>query len=162
MCGSLAESTCLGSGGLRDILGLNGDISCDGETPVVAICEATQKSDGGLILNLVASVGDVFAFTLRGATVDSDGGMVTGSCEITIIEDELSYGGSLGRCGTEPPSDVQPCQITNVVVGDADGADLSFEVECLALLNDITERAFDVGGPDGGPASVRFARCTGF
>lgn len=161
-CGALAQSTCLGNAGLRDILGVNGEVSCDGETPVIVICEATQMSDGGLILTLVASVGDQFAFELRGARVDPDGSMVTGSCEITIIEDGLSYGGSLGTCGREPPSMDQPCQIYNVILGDADGADISFDVECEALLSGTTGNSFDVGGRDGGPAKIRFARCTGF
>jgi len=158
-CGSLAEGTCLGPGGLREILGLNGEVSCDDVTPVVAICEATRRSDGGLILTLVASVGDRFAFELRGATVDSTGTIVSGGCELTIIEDELSYGGDLGACGAEPPSMAQPCQISNVSL---DGAEISFDVECEALLSDVTENAFDVGGPNGGPATVRFARCNGF
>lgn len=163
MCGSLAE-TCLGAGGLRQILGVNGEISCDLETPLVAICEATQRSDGGLLLTLVASVGDEFAFALRGATVDPNGSMVSGSCEITIIEDQLPYGGGngRGRCGAEPPSTEQPCQISNVILGDADGADLSFDVECSTLLSGTTGRSFNVGDPEGGPATIRFARCSGF
>ncbi|MDH3728068.1 MAG: hypothetical protein OER77_11110 [Myxococcales bacterium] len=158
-CGSPAAGTCLGTGGLREILGVNGEASCDGETPVVGICEGTRRSDGGLILTLVASVGDRFAFELRRATVDSDGTMVSGGCELTIIEDQLAYGGSLGTCGAEPPSMDQPCQISNVALG---GADISFDVECEALLSDVTENAFDVGGPNGGPATIRFDRCTGF
>jgi len=158
-CGSLAAGTCLGTGGLREILAINGEVSCDGETPVIAICEGTRRSDGGLLLTLVASVGDRFAFELRGATVDSDGSMVSGACELTIIEDQLSYGGNVGACGAEPPSMDQPCQISNVVLG---GADISFDVECEALLSNVTEKAFDVGGPNGEPATIRFARCTGF
>ena len=158
-CGSRAENTCLGTGGLREILAVHGEVSCDGETPVVAICEGTRRSDGGLIVTLVASVGDRFAFELRGATVDADGSMVSGACEITIIEDRLSYGGNSGACGAEPPSMNQPCQISNVVLG---GADISFDFECEALLSVVTESGFDVAGPNGGPATVRFARCTGF
>jgi hypothetical protein len=156
---SAPQSTCLGNGGLREILAVNGEISCDDETPVVAICEATRTPEGGLILNLLASVGDRFGFELRGATVVPDGTTVSGACELTIIEDQLAYGGNLGACGTEPPSMNQPCQISNVVVG---GADISFEVECEALLSSTTGNSFDVGGPGGGPATVRFARCTGF
>ncbi|MDH3623974.1 MAG: hypothetical protein OES69_11870 [Myxococcales bacterium] len=159
-CGFFPENgTCLGTGGLREILAVNGEVSCDEETPVTVICEGTRRSDGGLLLTLVASVGDRFAFELRGATVDSDGSMVSGACELTIIEDELSYGGDLGACGNEPPSMDQPCRISNVALG---GADVSFDVECEALLSDVTGNAFDVGGPNGGPATVRFARCTGF
>ncbi len=158
-CGSLAESTCLGSGALREILGVNGEVSCDDVTPVLAICEGTRRPDGGVILTLVASVGDRFGFELRGATLDPDGSTVSGPCELTIMEDQLAYGGDVGVCGAEPPSMNQPCQISNVVL---DGADISFDVRCEALLSGVTGNAFDVGGPNGGPATVRFARCTGF
>lgn len=154
------QSTCLGNGGLREILGVNGEVSsCDEETPVIAICEATRRPDGGLILTLLASVGDRFGFELRGATLDPDGSTVSGACELTIIEDQLPYGGSLGTCGAEQPSMNQPCQISNVVLG---GADISFDVECRTLLSSTTGNSFDVGGPGGVPASIRFARCTGF
>lgn len=159
-CGSLAASTCLGSGGVRNIVGVNGGPSCDDEPPVVAICEATERADGDLILTLVASVGDGFGFSLRGATIDPEGSMVMGSCEITIVEDQASYGGNAGRCGSEPPSMEQPCRISNVTLGGAD-ADLSFDVECENLVDGVSNRAFDVGGTNGGAATVRFLRCDG-
>lgn len=153
--------TCLGSGGSRDIIGLNGEVSCEENTPIIAICEATQTSDDRLILNLVASVGDLFAFELRGAAIERDGTLTESSCEVTIIEDELAYGGDLGGCGAEEPSMEQPCQITNVVVSDDAGADLAFDIECQELISGTTGNAFDVGGLGGGPSTIRFARCSG-
>ena len=153
------QSTCLGDAGLREILGLNGEVSCVGDNPIIAICEATLTSEGDPILTLVAAVGDLFAFELRGAAV-GPGSTVGGSCEVTIIEDELAYGGSLGRCGGEEPSLQQPCQITNVAFGE-DNADVALEFRCEDLRSSTTGDVYDVAGPDGGPATVRFARCTG-
>ena len=158
---SLPQGNCLGNGGLREILGVNGEVSCDGETPLIAICEL-QRFEGGQLLTLVASVGDEFAFELRGATVESDGSVSGAACAITIIEDQVSYGGRLGACGDAQPSMEQPCQISNVVLGDADGADISFDVACEGLLSDTTANSYDVGGREGGPARIRFARCTSF
>ncbi len=128
---------------------------------MVGICEATRRSDGGFILTLEASVGDRFAFELRGATLDSNGTLVSGGCELTIIEDQLSYGANIGRCGAEPPSMEQPCEISNLDLNDG-SADISFDFECQALRSAVTGSAFDVAGPSGAPATVRFARCTGF
>ncbi len=158
---SLPQSNCLGNGGLREILGVNGEVSCDGETPLIAICEL-QRFEGGQLLTLVASVGDEFAFELRGVAVESDGSVSGAACAVTIIEDQVSYGGRLGACGDAQPSMEQPCQISNVVLGDADGADISFDVACQGLLSDTTGNSYNVGGREGGPARIRFARCTSF
>lgn len=156
------QSNCLGNGGFREILGVSGEVSCDGETPLIAICEL-QRFEGGQLLTLVASVvdefGHEFAFELRGAAVESNGSVSGTACAITIIEDQVSYGGRLGACGDAQPSMEQPCQISNVVLGDAD---ISFDVACQGLLSDTTGNSYNVGGREGGPARIRFARCTSF
>ena len=103
---SLPQGNCLGNGGLREILGVNGEVSCDGETPLIAICEL-QRFEGGQLLTLVASVGDEFAFELRGVAVESDGSVSGAACAVTIIEDQVSYGGRLGACGDAQPSVAQ-------------------------------------------------------
>jgi hypothetical protein len=162
------QSTCLGNGGNREILGVNGEAVCDDQSTILAICEAIPRSNGGFVLTLIASVlgqdedgvpSVDFGFELRGAVVGADDSM--SGCEVTIVEDGLAYGSNLGTCGREPPSMDQPCQISNVILGDADGADISFELKCDTLLSS-TGHAFDVGGGTDGRATIRFARCTGF
>jgi len=158
-CGAIDQGTCLrpegGPAGARELFGLNGETSCERDDPVLAICEAQETEAGDLLITLEAAVGSQFAFELRGAVVDRDGTNVEGTCQITIVEDSASYGGSLGACGSEPPSLEQPCQISNVVVDDAAGIDLSFDFECEGLISPTSTQGFDVDG------SARFARCQG-
>lgn len=157
-CGALAESTCLRPEGApqgeRELFLIDDEIACDGDQAVV-ICEASQTSDGRRNLNLEALVGSSFAFEVS-VVVGGDNSMIEGLCDVTVVEDGLAYGGTLGTCGFEPPSLEQPCQVSNLVIGNIDGADISFDVSCERLLSPTTESGFDVD------ATVRFARCDGF
>ncbi len=100
-CGSLAEETCLGPVGQREIIGELGQAACNGD-PIVAVCEAVRRADGTRSVTIEADVGGEFAFELRGATIDQDGAVEEAACNITIVEDGLPY--DIGACGTKPPS----------------------------------------------------------
>ncbi len=156
-CGSLAEETCLGDVGQRAIMGARGETSCTGE-PIVAACEAVERSNGMRVVFLEASVGGDFAFELTGATVDpGDGSMEATACNVTIVEDGLPY--DVGSCGEDPPSMEQPCQLSNI---STEGGEVVFDLECDALLSSVTGNGFDVGAVGGGPTTIRFNNCDGF
>jgi hypothetical protein len=158
-CGAFASSTCLRPAGApvgeREILGLNGDTACDG-SQLIARCELNEGSDGSLRLTLVASVED-FAFELRATGLAADGSAIENSCHVTVVEDQASYGGQvLGTCGLGPPTLAQPCRLSNIELGEIEGVDVSFNVECNSLRSDVTGDGFDVDG------RIQFARCEGF
>jgi hypothetical protein len=155
-CGALAPKSCLGTVGQRAIVGEHREPTCTGD-PIIAICEAVQRADGTRIVTLEANVGDEFAFELRGATVDTDGGVEQTGCNVTIIEDGLRY--DIGACGTEPPSMLQPCQLSDVSV---EGSDVVFGLECDSLVSSGSAQAFDVGAVGGGPTTIRLSNCVGF
>ena len=153
-CGSLAPETCLGSAGQRALIGGHGQVSCTGG-PIIAVCEAVQRSDGSRTVTLEASVDGRFSFELRGATV-SDGSIVEQTaCNVTIIEDEVPY--DVGGCDTDPPSMAQPCQLSNIGIA---GSEVTVDVECESLFSSVIgTSAFDVGAVGGGPATIRFVNC---
>jgi hypothetical protein len=155
-CGTLAPDTCLGAVGQRAIMGEHRQSACTGD-PIIAICEAVQRADGTRIVTLEANVGDTFAFELRGATIDADGVVGPAACNVTIIEDEVSY--DIGGCGQEAPSMAQPCELSNV---SAEGSEVVFGLECRSLMSSTTGAGFDVGAVGGGPTTIRFANCLGF
>ena len=157
-CGSLSEDTCLrpdgGAIGDRDIFGENGELGCDGENVTIVVCRATETESGRQMIDLEASVGG-FGFETR-IFASIDGATIDGTCEVTVLEDDLAYGGALGTCGIEPPSMEQPCQISNISIGDDESIDVSFDVLCEGLRSEtVPTDGFDV------QANIRFARCTG-
>lgn len=156
-CGAPAPDTCLNDGdGVheRAIVGEHGETSCTGD-PIIATCEAIERSSG-TNYRLEADVGGEFAFELV-ALVGSDNTPVEQSpCNVTIVEDGLPY--DIGACGTADPSPEQPCQLSNITVGDSD---VTLDLQCEALLSSTTGLGFDVGATGGGPATIRFANCTG-
>jgi hypothetical protein len=160
-CGSLADETCLGDGGQREIVGEHRQTACTGQA-IIAICEAVHRTDGTRSVTLEANIADDFAFELRGATIDTDNGIVESpSCVVTIIEDGVAYGGAqmLGGCGEEEPSIEQPCQLSKI---STEGNEVVFDLRCESLLSSVTTLAFDVGAVGGGATTIRFANCIGF
>lgn len=160
-CGSLAEQTCLGDFGQRSVVGHHGQVACTGD-PILAVCESVERSDGTRNISIEVNVDrdstsfPKFAFEID-ARVNNAGDSVE-SCNITIIEDEVPY--DVGACGQESPSMDQPCQLSNI---NTEGGEVSFDVECEALLSSVTGTSgFDVGALGGGPTTIRFANCTGF
>jgi hypothetical protein len=148
-CGSLAPETCLGASPQRAIVGEHGQTACT-EEPILAICEAVDRADGTRFISLEANVGNEFAFELD-AIIAGDGSVEQSSCNVTIVEDELPY--DLGACGSESPSIMQPCQLSNV---SAEGNEVTLDLQCAPLLSSTTGFGFDVD------ATIRFANCTGF
>jgi hypothetical protein len=167
-CGSLADPpTCLREDeegvvgpGWRSIVGSNGDTACTGDR-IFASCEVVEQPNGATLAFLEASVGDDFAFKLRGARVDSDdGSMPESGCFVTITEFGFMYGGgeATGSCGTEEPLPMeQPCQLSNITTGDGV---VEFDLECKSLISAAVS-GFDVGAIGPGPTTIRFENCTG-
>jgi hypothetical protein len=155
-CGALAPQTCLGTVGQRAIVGEHRQPACTGD-PIVAICEAVQRADGTRIVTLEANIANTFAFELRGATIDAEGVVEQTACNVTIIEDQVSY--DIGACGPAAPSMEQPCELSDVSV---EGNEVSFGLECRSLISSTTAAGFDVGAVGGGPTTIRFANCVGF
>lgn len=157
-CGAPAPETCLDDGeGIyeRAIVGEHGQIACT-EEPIIATCEAIERSNGNTSFRLEASVGNDFAFELEALIHTDDGSVSQATCNVTIVEDELPY--DIGRCGTDAPSVQQPCQLSNL---SFDGSDFAFDLRCESLLSSTTELGFDVGASGGGPTTIRFSNCTG-
>jgi hypothetical protein len=156
-CGTLAQETCLGAVGQREIVGEYRQAACTGD-PIIAICEAVQRADGTRSITLEANVGNDFAFELRGATIDTGDVVQQTACNVTIIEDQVPY--DIGTCGEDAPSMEQPCQLSNI---STQGNEVIFNLECRSLLSSVTGTSgFDVGAVGGGPATIRFANCIGF
>lgn len=160
-CGAPAPETCLDDGAgvnERAIVGEHGQTTCTGD-PLIASCEAIDRSSGTSI-RLEASVGNPFpdfAFALDAVVGLDDGSVRQGTCNVTIVEDQLPY--DIGACGTDAPSIEQPCQLSNISV---DGNQLVFDLQCQDLLSSTTGLGFDVGAVGGGPTTIRFANCLGF
>jgi len=153
-CTTPAE-TCLGQGNQRTIVGQNGQGTCTND-PIIASCEALERSDGTRLVFLEAHVSDRFGFELRGATVDpGDGTREPAACVVTVMEGGDDYGGMemLGACGEDPPSVDQPCQLLNV---ETSGNEVAFDLNCASLMSGTTGFGFDVG------ATIRFSNCAGF
>lgn len=155
-CGSLAE-TCLGDIGQRAIVGAHREVACTGD-PIIAICEAVDRSDGTRSITLEANLGGDFAFELRGATIDpGDGSIEATACNVTITENQVPY--DIGSCGQELPSIEQPCQLSEI---STEGNEVVFDLHCDSLLSSTTSQAFDVGAVGGGATTIRFSNCVGF
>jgi hypothetical protein len=154
-CGALVPNTCLGVVGQRSIVGEHGQLACTGD-PIVAVCEVVERIDGMRTVTLEANVGDKFAFELRGATIDADGSVEQTACNVTIIEDQVSY--DIGACGQDAPSMEQPCELSDVSV---EGNEVSFGLECRSLISSTTAAGFNVGAVGGGPTTIRFDNCLG-
>lgn len=162
-CPGAPVSTCLGDGGFRAIRGSHGEMSCTGD-PIIALCEAVERSDGSRTVTLEANVGNEFAFELRGASVNTGGEVQQTGCRVTIIENEVPYEigqmpSGTGNCGEAPPSEELPCQLSNVLV---EGSEVVFDLECDSLLSSTTVQGYDVGAIGGGPTTFRFSNCSGF
>ncbi|MBT8468268.1 MAG: hypothetical protein KJN97_05915 [Deltaproteobacteria bacterium] len=161
-CGSLAAETCLGSVGLRTILGEHGELACTGDA-ILAICESVDRADGTRNISLEVNVDrgnrsfPKFAFELEARINAADDSVE--SCNATITEDEVPY--DIGDCGEEPPSMAQPCQVSSVSTGNGG---VSFAIECKSLLSSVTgtTSGFDVGALGGGATTIQFANCRSF
>lgn len=150
-CGSLGD-TCLGSVGQRAIVGSRGEASCSGD-PIDVTCEAIERSNGTSI-TLKANIRNQYAFELDAILNDN---VVESFCNVTIIEDQAMY--DFGACGMDTPSPEQPCQLSSVSTGNGE---VVFDLQCDALVSKTSGLGFDVGAVGGGPATIRFANCTGF
>lgn len=155
-CGALGD-TCLGQLGQRAIVGADGDESCSGAR-IGVTCAAVERSDGSMLIDLSARVGDDYALELD-AILGED--TVETRCNLTIVEDGATY--DLGGCvgSSESTTVERPCQLSNIAIA---GGEVAFDIECAPnpILNPTSAFGFNVGALGGGPATIGFSNCSGF
>ena len=108
------------------------------------------------------------SLTIANLVTGASGGAVRGGCEITVVDDQTTYGGSnFGVCGGGVPGPMQPCQISNLVIdpGDPEGPTVAMDVLCrsLAAATDPVRLQRDLVGPaeSARPARIRLLNCPG-
>ncbi len=151
----------------HDICGFNRSDPCVEGAPEPSLSCSATEADGTRSLRFSASQGSGFSISVSGLVVPTNGGSAMGSsCRVTVLEGANTYQGS---CGGSPPSEAQPCQISDVVFIDDEG-NPTFEarVFCQFLQNqaspslEIEVTAVGAGPtPASTPARFRFANCSG-
>ena len=98
----------------RDVNGFSGDNG-------VRVTCTTIESAANRVLSFSVS-GSGYSLRLAGASFARNGGSPMGSgCLVTVQEDNVYE----GACGASPPSDAQPCRVSDVMfTRDADGRSL--------------------------------------
>lgn len=148
----------------------------DGEDGNSISCSVRERS-GQSVLTFNVSKGSDYTFEIRDAAFPPGGGPVGGaSCTVRIDESGNSY---VGACGSSQPSELQPCQIRNLEIGeDMDGfPQISGELVCLELQSTVDSmvrrevtaprgRIDNSGGmcrlfPDTEPVAFRIVNCKG-
>ncbi|MEM9067186.1 MAG: hypothetical protein AAGE52_01730 [Myxococcota bacterium] len=95
----------------------NGDVvdlfAFDGDEGINVSCSATESGEDARIINFTVARGSQPQLSVTGLLTGINGGTVRGeSCRVTVLDDGNAYGGTTeGRCGANPPSEAQPCQI---------------------------------------------------
>lgn len=104
----------------------------DGEDGHSISCSVRER-DGQNVLTFRAQHESGYYLEIRDAEFSGSGAAVSGSrCTVRIQESGNTY---QGPCGSSAPGDAQPCQITNIELGeDMDGfPQISGEMLCLEL-----------------------------
>lgn len=121
----------------RDICGFNLSDPCEGFVDEATVSCSVRQDDATRTINFSARQGAGYSLAVSNLQVPRDGGSATGGeCRVTVVEGANTYS---GLCGGSPPSEAQPCQITNVVFSD-DMGNPQFEgdIFCQFLANRAT------------------------
>jgi hypothetical protein len=119
-------------------------------------------------LKLRASGGATYGIEARSVLVPRGGGSVMGGgCTVTVIEDD-GDNRYAGRCGANPPTDLSPCQISDVDFGTDDGGSaVALRLLCHRIPNmtapELTRdvRMAGAAGDRNASFGIRLDNCTG-
>ncbi len=161
----------------RDLAGCSRDgenvdiLQSDGEDGISIAC-TVDETDANRFVDFNISDGRR-RLSINGIQTGLEGGAVTGTgCTVTVVDDSTTY---VGRCGTNAPSEAQPCQISGLSfierrTGEGDEGEYGPEVVLNLTCQNITSaadplrfrrdvyRRNDMGTT---PASVRLINCDG-
>lgn len=151
----------------RDICGFHQSDPCrDGDAEATLACTVVETETTRTV-NFSATQSAGFSITVQNLAVPRGGGSSTGgACRVRIGEGANVFE---GLCGGSPPSEAQPCQISNVVFSDDMGnPTITGNIFCDDLKNqanpnlEIEVTAVGPGpGPAGMPGRFRLANCSG-
>lgn len=154
---------CPGAGMEVDVFGFDG-----GEEGVRASCDIRESGDQRIVSFSLGVGGDPL-LAVNGIVTSVAGGNVVGdACRLTVIDDGNTYGGvEQGRCGANPPSAAQPCQLGPIAFNrdGEDGPEMTTSVYCVELPSpanpSILKRDITRPRMTGVPASIRLINCDG-
>jgi len=151
----------------RDICGIHlGEACAEVEGETVISCTVTQTGDVRS-LTFSASQGLGYAISIREAEIPVAGGSAEGAaCAARVIDGPNTF---QGACGSAPPSESQPCQISDVRwYDDAGNPTVEGRIFCQNLpnqANPAVQLALHAKGSDSmatmTPGSFRLANCDG-
>ena len=153
----------------RDVCGINNGDPCMIGAPEARVsCTIQESADGSTrTVDFSASQGSGFAITVSQAIVSSAGGSAAGAgCNVRVTEGANRYE---GMCGSSPPSEAQPCQISAVrFYDDMGNPTVEGAIKCEFLPNQsqpmLQIELTQVGsgpGPASMPGRFRIANCQG-
>jgi hypothetical protein len=129
----------------RDLAGCSRDgedvdvFASAGDDGVTISCQVDESGDTRFVRFNLAQGGR--RLSIDGIETSASGGAVVGTgCTVTVVDDSTTY---VGRCGTNPPSAAQPCQISGLSfvedrVDDTDMGRFGPEVVMGLTCNSIT------------------------
>ncbi|MEZ4254889.1 MAG: hypothetical protein R3A78_04110 [Polyangiales bacterium] len=164
------RTTCDEAGGCLDSQHVI--LAIDGERSHRITCDINNAGEGAYVINFEAyknESGDRdYGIGIRNAAFTENGGQITGtSCVLSMEEEGNTYE---GKCGSQSPSEAQPCQINNIEISDSsDGPVISGDILCVGLPSSIApldatkHREVRNSNPsDDGPMTFRMTNCRGF
>ncbi len=118
----------------HDICGFNNSDPCESVPGTPVISCSVVETETTRTISFTARQGSGFSIGIANLQVPITGGSSTGgACRVTVSEGANSY---RGGCGGSPPSEAQPCQITDVTFSDDMGnAELEGKIFCQELAN---------------------------
>ena len=133
--------------------------------PVLS-CSVGEMDDSRAI-SFSATNGGGFALSVQNLIVSKSANQVLGSsCEVRITEPSNTY---VGGCGSAPPSEMTPCQVTALdFYDDMGNPTIEGKLICMGLKNSANPLLeVEITAPGSGPAAemtpmnFRFANCSG-
>lgn len=141
----------------------------DGNNGVRAECALTDLDDGNRALSFTVAKPGV-SLSVQSAIVSPAGGVIVSpACRLTVTDDSVTYGGRMqGGCGTNAPSDAQPCQLGPIVFepNGESGPEVRTSILCDNVAAEVDPTRFirNVRAPNrpNDPAPVRMINCQNF
>ncbi len=141
----------------------------DGNEGTRADCSIIETDSGDRLVSFTLADGDQL-LSVAGFVTSAEGGTVRGeNCAVTVIDDSNTYGQNIehGRCGANPPSESQPCQLGPVTFNrdGMDGPEMTTTLLCDGIAApanpDLLQRDIIKPMAPGMPAEIRLIHCEG-